>query len=139
VGSHVRHSLNHYQSLISAVERNSVTNYDDRQRNTDIETDKVAAMTELDVIVAKVPTLHLEDLVIMKFYGDASINFEPYSVHSNIGRELSFVTHHAVHHLAMIKLIMNNMSYTTSEQVGIAMSTLKNLQSPNNDQCSAGK
>ena len=139
VGSHIRHSLNHYQSLLSAIESNSTINYDDRQRNTVIEVDKFAAISELDIIQAKITTLKLDNEVSMEFYGDASINFDPYSVHSNVGRELSFVTHHAVHHLAMIKLIMNTMSYTTSGQIGIAMSTLKSLRNPINEHCPTGK
>jgi hypothetical protein len=101
-------------------------NYDERQRNTAIETSREAAITAVDDIMAVIPTLALSLPVQMSFFGDVSTNFQPYTVSSNVARELSFVTHHGVHHMAMIKLIMQELGYDlSSSDIGVAMSTMK--------------
>ena len=158
IASHIRHSLNHFQSLLKAhnqstrsqcnklgagedksissgdnsttssrvVHTTSFVNYDERQRNTAIETSREAAITAVDDIMAVIPTLALSLPVQMSFFGDVSTNFQPYTVSSNVARELSFVTHHGVHHMAMIKLIMQELGYDlSSSDIGVAMSTMK--------------
>ena len=153
IASHIRHSLNHFQSLLTAHNQSrsqcdkleagenlfisintsshvarttSFVNYDERQRNTAIETSREAAITAVDDMMAVIPTLALSLPVQMSFFGDVSTNFQPYTVSSNVARELSFVTHHGVHHMAMIKLIMQELGYDlSSSDIGVAMSTIK--------------
>ena len=158
IASHIRHSLNHFQSLLTAHHQNksqqcsvvrvredqsissrnnsnasslaactsSIVNYDERQRNTAIETSRAAAITAVDDMMTVIPTLTLSLPVQMSFNGDVSTNFQPYNGSSNIARELSIVTHHGVHHMAMIKLIMQQLRYDLSgSNIGVAMSTIK--------------
>ena len=44
---------------------------------------------------------------------------------STVARELSFVAHHAVHHLSMMKLMLKEQGYHVDEDVGKANSTVK--------------
>ena len=50
-----------------------------------------------------------------------------YSVRTNFLRELAFVTHHGVHHLAMIKVICLNYGVDLPENFGMAPSTQNNM------------
>lgn len=135
IASHIRHSLNHFQSLLKAHDQSIVCidsestlnsiNYDERERNTEIETSRLAALTAIQEISGLIPELSLSKNINMSFYGTASTNFEPYSVSSNVARELSFVTHHGVHHMAMIKLIIKELGYSSDDTIGMAMSTIK--------------
>lgn len=45
------------------------------------------------------------------------------SIDSNVLRELSFVAHHGVHHIATMKLMMDHMNYSNLPSIGIANST----------------
>jgi hypothetical protein len=158
VASHIRHSLSHFQSLVTAHQQSvdqqcgtvddgdpsigsndssslraacsvSSVNYDERHRNTAIETNRLVAITAVDEMLTVIPTLTLSLPVQMSFYGDVSTNFRPYNVSSNVARELSFVTHHGIHHMAMIKLIMRELGYDLAgSNIGVAMSTIKHQQ-----------
>jgi hypothetical protein len=155
--SHIRHSVNHFQTLITAhdqaifgnnnlvnqVEINeinestdakcfSAVNYDNRDRNSPMETSKSAAVDSIDSIIDRIPKLILSTKVKMAFMSDKSKDFELYSVDSSVERELSFVAHHAIHHLAMAKLILLDLHYSfevEGEAIGIAPSTAKHLLS----------
>lgn len=131
VGGHIRHSLDHYHAMISASENNGsgVVNYDERARNTDIETNPQAALDQIDRLQRAIRTIDLDKSIFVTFMGDEK-TFKTYKMKSTVERELSFVSHHAVHHLSTIKLIMNNLSYKFPENspIGIALSTAKDMQ-----------
>lgn len=135
IGSHIRHSLNHFQSLMAAHDAEndvipSIINYDDRVRDSDIENDVQVALSVAREINSKLDSLNFEKPITMSFYGNKASNFQPYSVESNVARELSFVTHHAVHHLAMVTLILQELGLGADQRIGIAMSTLKHQEEP---------
>jgi hypothetical protein len=111
-----------------------ICNYDRRSRDTLIERNIDAALVEALRIRREIDTIDpTSDLwsssMKVSFVGDASTsNGESYEIESNFARELSFVTHHSVHHLAMIRLILesskDNMTNLNLQEVGIANSTL---------------
>ncbi len=133
VGSHIRHSLDHFRAIIRACQDdNAIADYDTRQRNTEEETNRHKAIDAVEKVIG---TIHLMDLskgIKVSFIGDEKA-FRTYTIESHVGRELSFASHHAVHHMSMVKLLMQGMSYDFSKDspIGIALSTAKDMKGKN--------
>lgn len=110
VGQHIRHAVDHFRALLflrseSPTDQNSqLVRYDDRQRGTDIETDPLHAQRAVQDCVDEVASLGSEDLRLqVEFMTNAAGEREVFE--SCLSRELAFVSHHAIHHHAMIKAI----------------------------------
>lgn len=132
VGGHMRHSLDHFRRIIDSVDSNrEAIEYDNRDRNTVVESDVMAAQTELYKVSADIERLfkavsEVGDVLPMrvKFIGDC-ITGETYDLSSNLLREISFACHHATHHLFFMKLMLEVMGYDMKDSdVGVANSTL---------------
>jgi hypothetical protein len=132
IGGHIRHSLDHFSAVVQAAsskDSNSLANYDQRARNTEIEVDPKVAMALVNDLIKIIPSLPLKKEIDVSFIGDEK-SFRSYQVKSSVVRELSFASHHAIHHLSMIKLILSSLSYELppDSPLGIALSTAKELQ-----------
>jgi hypothetical protein len=136
VGGHVRHVLDHWSKLmnhdyaISSTEaKGDAIDYDSRERNTEIETNRLVALKINERILHQLNSALLHrtpdtPLQVM-FLGDSQSGVR-YTVDSTFGRELSFVAHHATHHLSTIKLLMQTMSYESlPTTIGMAHSTIQ--------------
>lgn len=136
VGGHMRHSLDHFSRLIAAAKAveagtcSASINYDDRERNTSIELDKEAAIKDIHRISADIKSLLASkrtatgNTLVARFIGDCNTG-ETYDLDTNFTRELSFVCHHATHHLFFCKMMMEVMGYDVSgTNVGVANSTI---------------
>ena len=136
IGGHIRHSLDHFQRVVHFDEKpfnkepentsNILINYDERQRDTLIQTDKKAALEAVRIMVVKIPNLKLENEISVSFMGNEK-TFESYQMKSSIERELSFASHHSIHHLATIKFMMSDLGYQFEKDspIGIATSTIQ--------------
>ena len=117
IGQHMRHSLDHWtrvaeavDTIVAGIETVPLLRYDVRDRGTGAETDP---------IIAKEEVLRARDVIIPALANDKSLldhevfaqftmsHYEDsfHDVKSTVERELAFVTHHAYHHLAMIRII----------------------------------
>ena len=114
VGQHIRHSLHHVnESLKPLMEsRNKgVLDYDNRARGDEIETNiehakhTVAKLSEL--ITRLLDDTQLEDsatkLVVVAFHMSEEEG-ESVLFDSTVAREVAFSSHHAMHHLAQMKI-----------------------------------
>lgn len=135
VASHIRHILDHYQTAITAVQvktidESTVFHYDERKRDTDIEKNQEAAVAVIEHMEQEILSIDLHQPIKVAFYGDSE-TFESFHIPTIVGRELSFASHHAIHHLSMVKLIMQELKYTfpTDATIGIAPSTAKDMKS----------
>jgi hypothetical protein len=132
IGQHVRHSVDHIARAAAAALAADVTatkttrgpqmiHYDTRERNTPDEHDWTAARVRIER-VAKM----LEDVAMLSattatatdnmdavsnrievqacFMLSGDENGTEYALPSSIVRELGFAAHHAIHHMAMIKI-----------------------------------
>lgn len=127
VGGHMRHILDHYQRVVYSHQNSSlVLNYDERKRDTLIETNLSSAIESIDEMISTIPSLDLARTVEVSFMGDDK-TFEAYTMSSTVERELSFVAHHGVHHLATVKMIMQSLGYSfaANSTIGVAVSTVK--------------
>lgn len=129
VGGHYRHCLDHFQSLLDALEAEEV-NYDRRQRDPRIETQRDFAVSETRRIFRGCEAI-ADDwlarpiLVRTKVsYSDASAPAMP----STFGRELMYAVAHAIHHYALIGVMCGLMEVPVPAGFGVAPSTLEHKE-----------
>lgn len=103
IGQHVRHSLDH---ISRALEDTSSFHYDQRSRKTADEEDIEAALNRIQHLQDRLDVVSMKD-----HQAKVTANFmltadgPEIALPSTRARELGFVVHHAIHHLAMIRII----------------------------------
>lgn len=122
IGAHMRHILDHYHALMLGIDAGRV-DYNQRTRES---------ATETDMGLAKESWLQIKEW-LSSFSEDSlrrtfEVITEHGSVHSSMGRELSFVSSHAVHHFAFMKQLSSQFNISLSNDVGVAPATLKNIR-----------
>jgi hypothetical protein len=133
VGGHMRHTLDHWSKLVNhdfTLGDDEAIDYDSRERHTETETNRLIALSANEQVLHALNTAlkarRPEAAMKVMFLGDSKTG-ERYIVNSTFARELSFVSHHATHHLSTIKLLMQTMSYTLPREIGMATSTIQYL------------
>ncbi len=63
IGSHVRHSFDHYNTLLENVNNNNLFTYDKRKRETLVETNVIAGLQECENIIKKISSEKLFDSI----------------------------------------------------------------------------
>ncbi len=121
IGQHVRHVVEMIQCLQNGYE-GGIVNYDERKRNTRIETDNIFAANLLKELLL---TLQQPDKGLAL---QQAGNYE--AVQTTYNRELLYNTEHAIHHMALIKVALREMEINiTAEDFGVAASTIRYKQS----------
>jgi hypothetical protein len=72
VGAHMRHSLDHFESVFGAEEAYSLLDYDARNRNTDIERLEDAALIKCMSLLSRLTSLKTDVPLQVKFISDPS-------------------------------------------------------------------
>jgi hypothetical protein len=122
IGQHVRHIIELFQCLENGYEA-GVVNYEKRKRDKTIETDKDFAAGLLKDIYAG---LEKDDksLTLEAIYDDHST--EPIRISTNFHREIAYNLEHTIHHMALIRVGINEVSaIRLPEDFGVASSTVK--------------
>lgn len=125
IGGHYRHCLDHFRSLLRA-EATEELNYDDRERNPQIETDLPTALSETRALRHAFEQLPPQ-IVDRPLRAGCKVNYgasAPQWAPSNFGREVIYAVAHAVHHFALIAIIARAMDLSLPLHCGIAPSTL---------------
>jgi hypothetical protein len=122
IGQHVRHIIELFQCLENGYEYGLV-NYEKRKRDKNIETNKQLAIELLRIIHDKLDrsnkTLKLEAL-----YDEHAT--EPVVIDTNYFREVAYNLEHTIHHMALIRIGITEISaITLPEDFGVASSTVK--------------
>lgn len=122
IGEHIRHILDHYQALMLGTGA-AYIDYNQRTRQSSVESDLQLAISYWQQVNQWLSTLaedeHDKELKVVT---------EHNVVKSTLGRELSFVSSHAVHHFAFIKQLAAAFAITLPPSVGVAPATLKSQQ-----------
>jgi hypothetical protein len=125
IGQHVRHIIELFQCLDKGYDVGLV-NYEKRKRDYRIETEKDLAISLLKEIYRNIEkpnkaiTLEAED------YCD---EVQVVSIPSNYYRELAYNLEHTIHHMALIRVGVNEVSSVKlPEEFGVAYSTIKYRQ-----------
>ena len=131
IGGHYRHGLEHFRQLLSGLEAGTI-DYDARNRDLLVESDRLEAIRATKNLKSSLKRLSKhssEDPLEVKCgitYGDDDAG----DASSTLGRELIFCISHAIHHYAMIALILRSEQKTLPEGFGVAPSTVRHrLQS----------
>lgn len=124
IGQHVRHILEFYTCLFEGVEKGEV-NYDARKRDKAIEESRAHALKILNSIAKQLNEIETNEP--LKLSAELSGKGNSYTTLStNYERELMYTLEHAIHHMAIIKIIVN-LKYVGVELMknfGVAFSTI---------------
>lgn len=131
VSDHIRHVVDHYLILIHAADgqRQACIDYDKRARDVSIAQNiSVAKEILLQVIeqLNKFTELSSDHPLTVTY--STSLNEDSVKTPSSLGRELQFIHSHTIHHLALISMIARSHDIPLPKDLGIAPSTLKNIQ-----------
>jgi len=129
VGGHVRHNLDHVEALLREL-RSGVVSYDHRDRGTDVEQDRIAALAAILRLEEELSDLAwggLPHLIVLSAL--VAPDLPPTRVVSSPERELAFVVSHTVHHNALIAVMVKLLGAEVPAEFGVAPSTLQHKRS----------
>ncbi|KYP13699.1 MAG: hypothetical protein A1D16_04580 [Flavihumibacter sp. CACIAM 22H1] len=122
IGQHTRHIIEMYQCLLTGVSQNMV-NYEARQRDIRIECDKEFAASLLAVVETEI---HQSNRPLKLYAGFDTETHEQVQLDTNFYREIAYNLEHTIHHMALIKVGLLEISgIRIPEGFGVASSTLK--------------
>ncbi len=122
VGQHVRHIIEFFQELITGYE-NATVNYDRRNRNLVLETDRREV---IDLLSAMTLAVDLPDKDLLLVAHLSLEDAEPVVIRTNYFRELLYNLEHTVHHMALLRIGISQVTaITLPAHFGVAASTIK--------------
>ncbi len=122
IGQHVRHIIELFLCLEKGYDE-GIVNYEKRARDYRIETDKVVAAVLLKEVYKNIERPNREIMLEAEDYCDAN---GVVAVPSNYYRELVYNLEHTIHHMALIRVgIKEVSSVNLPEEFGVAYSTVK--------------
>lgn len=122
IGQHVRHIIELFIELEKGYE-SGVVNYEHRKRDYTIETNKTFACTLLQQVYAGINKPDKQLLLQANYNEDADGTLE---IPTNYYREVVYNLEHTVHHMALIRVGVNEVSaLRVPDSFGVASSTIK--------------
>ncbi|SRR5680860_1639109 len=128
IGKHVRHIIDHYSALLAATSgAGSLLDYENRNRDLSLETDRRAARDSLETTM---------DALRRRFEGPCESELgmrhnsagEHQTVKTSVERELVFLASHTIHHMAIIGMLAEQAGVKVSSDFGVHPSTLRYLE-----------
>jgi hypothetical protein len=123
VGGHVRHCLDHIGALVQAA-RTGIVEYDRRQRGTEVESCRAAALDQIGELTARLTTLDastLDEPVLVETQIDPSGAM--ILTRSSVCREVAFVISHTIHHNAIVAQLLAGREIGLDARFGVAPAT----------------
>ncbi|GAA5830831.1 hypothetical protein JCM5353_000582 [Sporobolomyces roseus] len=135
LGKHLRHLHDHYRLLLDAIPASNSSpssddtlnvNYDVRLRNGDAEVHHDACVESFVYLRERMKrdTKEGKGIPSSRPVRLTAIIPEKVVVESTFGRELWFASFHAVHHFALIRVILGELNLKVSDDFGVAPATL---------------
>lgn len=120
IGAHLRHILDHYSAILDRSD--GVIDYERRRRESEMETCRQQALQEVRRMLLGLEGVQDEHIRIRS---EASQSAQVVvNVGSTVSRELLFAGSHAIHHFAIIAVLMRAQGRDVSDDFGRAPSTL---------------
>lgn len=126
IGKHVRHIIDHYHSFLAGLESGRVghLDYEHRERDPALEQNSPCAREALLGIARR-----LESVPGRPHAGTLAMDYQTagqhFSLDTSVSRELTFLTSHTVHHMAIIGLLAEQCDVEVSDTFGMHPSTLR--------------
>jgi hypothetical protein len=122
IGQHVRHIIEMFSCLEEGYEA-GIVNYEKRKRDRKIETEKTFAIALLKKIYEGLDKQN-KPLIMEAVYDEDSNELLPFD--TNYYREVAYNLEHTIHHMALIKVGIQEVSdIEIPEGFGVASSTIK--------------
>lgn len=122
IGQHVRHIIELFLCLENGYEEGTI-NYEKRNRDHRIETDKVFAADLLKKIYRQLDKPNKEIILQAEDYCETA---EIVNIPSNYYREIAYNLEHTIHHMALIRVGVHEVSEVKlPAEFGVAYSTIK--------------
>ncbi len=119
IGEHTRHIIEMFQCLENQYQ-NGIVNYDNRERNYLIQTNTAFAKECIDVILNQIEKPN------KKLQLQQIIDKEELLIESNYHRELLYNLEHCIHHQALIKVVIIQLTTVDIDKnFGVARSTIE--------------
>ena len=118
MGAHVRHIIEHYQSVLTT---NLLIDYDDRKRDQTVQSSRSAATGQIKSLIQSLCSIQSDKSVAVLCTTNPAI--APSQVDSSLARELIFLYSHTTHHMAIIKLLSTSIGLSIDDSFGKAAST----------------
>lgn len=124
-GQHVRHTLEFFICLYDA-KNEKLINYDNRKHDKLIETDRKLAQSVISSICTFLST-NTEDFEVAFEANYTQEGGNNQSMKSSFFRELAYNIEHAIHHMALLKIAINqSLQYIElPDHFGVASSTIR--------------
>jgi hypothetical protein len=124
VGVHLRHIIDFYACLLRDLESGRI-DFDRRERDPRLETERDYAAQRLRELVSALPTLaQCSANTALSVRIDADREDAPWCS-SSLGRELRALLSHTIHHFSLVRMILQLNGETVPENFGVAPSTLR--------------
>ncbi len=122
IGQHVRHITEMYQQMVSGCNTGEI-NYDNRQRDYLIETNKEFAIQHMQALLI---AINRADMKLCLITGYQTSDDDSLTIDTSFARELLYNIEHTVHHQALIKIgFKSAFAIDLPAAFGVAASTLK--------------
>ena len=125
VGPQFRHCLDFYSCLLRDLDSGRI-DYDWRRRHGQVESDREAALAELESIVEGLGRIGGGQIdAAIEVRSDLAPGEERATAwsRSTIGRELRFLASHTVHHYALIAALLRQRGFEPGDEFGVAPAT----------------
>ncbi len=125
IGQHFRHIIEFYSCIENGLET-GIVSYDERERNILIENCKAYSIGIIDKIILFISLIRTDCMVSLKGNYSSNQNYN-FTFDSSLYRELAYAMDHTVHHLAIIKIALNQekVSFLLDINFGVAPSTVR--------------
>ena len=126
IGPHLRHIIEHYEVLLAGIDQ-GVVDYDNRGRDRSVERDPTIARARCERLaegLKKRLDRPWPETIAVAFDGGVGGD-DRFVSGSTPLRELLFVAGHAVHHYALLRLVLKPQGLTLPESVGKAAATIR--------------
>jgi hypothetical protein len=123
IGGHVRHCVDHVSALLAST-RTGLCAYDRRERGTDVETSRTAAIdaiTDAMIGVLQLGAATLDSEVLVETQLDPAGAMV--ITRSSVGREVAFLVSHTIHHHAIVAKMLEARGIEVAPRFGLAPAT----------------
>ena len=124
IGKHIRHILEMFQQMIRSQEIGYI-DYDERPHNELLEIHPDLAIQTINKLQKDIQQIRSDMLLTMNSCYAASLK-KSTPIQTSLTRELLYTIEHAVHHMAIIKISVQQIKRTIllPENFGVAQSTI---------------
>lgn len=130
IGAHIRHIIDHFVAVVNGCQEAHI-DYNVRQRFSDVEQFPETAIAHLEDIRLWLDKITENDLDVQLTVVSEIDVCRQHSTRcqSTLGRELVFVSSHAIHHYALIRIMCGMQNKVLPEFFGYAPATISHIKS----------